>query len=42
MDEIRASGFDITSSCVDARTLDDATKLNEWFAHDTSVLTKVK
>lgn len=40
--EIRASGFDITSSCVDARALDDAAKLNDWFAHDTSVLTKVK
>jgi hypothetical protein len=40
--EVRASGFDITSSCVDARAIEDAAKLNDWFAHDTSVLTKVK
>lgn len=40
--DVRASGFDITSSCVDSSALDDATKLNDWFAHDTSVLTTVK
>jgi hypothetical protein len=40
--EIRASGFDITSSCVDPKGLEEATKLNDWFSRDTSVLTKVK
>lgn len=41
-DDIRTSGFDVSSSCVDKAFIDEAAKLNDWFAHDTSVLTKVK
>jgi len=40
--DIRSSGFDVSSSCVDGIYLDEAAKLNDWFAHDTSVLTKIK
>ena len=41
-EDLRASGFDVTSSCVDGPFLAEAAKLNEWFAQDTSVLTSVK
>ncbi|NTF18254.1 hypothetical protein G6L37_07525 [Agrobacterium rubi] len=41
-EDVRASGFDVSSSCVDKTYVGEAAKLNEWFARDTSVLTKVK
>ena len=39
---LRRTGFDISSFCASSKTLDEAAKLNDWFASDTSVLTKVK
>jgi hypothetical protein len=40
--DLRASEFDITSSCISDKVVDEAKSLNQWFAKDTSVLTAVK
>jgi hypothetical protein len=41
-DEVRQSGFDVSSSCVEGFAIKEAESLNDWFAHGTSVLTEVK
>jgi hypothetical protein len=39
--ETRRSGFDTSSTCLDASLRKEAAELNSWFAEDTSVLTDV-
>jgi hypothetical protein len=39
--ETRRSGFDTSSTCLEAGLREEAAELNSWFAADTSVLTDV-
>jgi hypothetical protein len=39
--ETRRSGFDTSSTCLEASLREEAVQLNSWFAEDTSVLTDV-